>query len=161
MLSTELKLLDYLTKWEIEFGILDAEGQQQVQVNILNTDDTVTTTKMKVRDVMYFTEYGTITIPGKFILEKSLLYIDRLINESLNNTIDDIFNKVASYNSIERDFNNLCLKIQNYIRNSMIIYITKTNQLGQIFNEGKDENKYLFDLFKLKDYIRCVAIFKN
>ena len=161
MLSTELELLDYLTKWQIEFGVLDAEGQQQVEVNILNTDNSISITQMKVRDVMYFTEYGTITIPGKFILEKSLLYINRILDEELSNMVDSIFKGEATLSSIERMYDEICLKIQDYVRNNMIIYITKTNQLGQIFNEGRDDNKYLYDLIELRKYIKCVAVFKN
>ena len=72
MNSTEIDLLHYLDKLTIEFGILDSEGNLILNVDLMDADNNITTYPMKVRDIMYFTEYGTISIPGRFILEKSL-----------------------------------------------------------------------------------------
>ena len=159
--SINFDLLKFLSKCSIEFGILNGEGEKLIDVDILNTDDTITTTKLKVADIMYFTEYGTVTIPGKHLLEKSLLYIRQLLNRELEILIPSILDGKETETSIRRRFYNICLRIQDYVRNYMATYISNNNRLGNIINEGKDENKYIFDLSKLSKYIRCVPKFEN
>lgn len=161
MNSTEIELLDFLSKCSIEFGILDGEGNISVQVNILNTDNTITQQEMKVRDIMYFTEYGTITIPGKFILEKSLLPINNILDQEISLLIDEIFKGDKSEDYIITYMNRVCIKIQDYVRNYMLTYIQRNNVLGQIIHSDTDENRYLYNLIDLSKYIRCTAKFEN
>ena len=156
-----IDLLDYLSRWRLEFGILDSDREITVEVNILNTDNKINIRKMKLKDVMFFTEYGTITIPGKFILEKSLVLVNKLIDIRIGKLIDDIFEEDKNETYIQNQMNRLALNIQDLVRNTMISYIKHTNRLGEIIHKGEDENKYLYDLIKLKNYVRCVAKFEN
>lgn len=161
MSYNEIDLLNFLSKCSFEFGILDSVGEQVVDVNVRNTDDTITTTKMKIRDVMYFTEYGTVTIPGKFILEKSLLYINRLLDKELDKMIDEIFEKEITEEYLLTQMERIALNIQDYIRNYIGSYSTNNNRLGQILNIDEDENRYLYNLIDLKKYITCIVKIKN
>lgn len=154
-------LLKFLSSCSIEYGILDGDGEQKVNVNILNTDNTVTETKMKVKDVMFFTEYGTITIPGRFILEKLAPEVDQIINHDLDQILDDILYKEENRNSIRNKIDRLCLKIQDRIRQRLETYIKETNTLGSIIHPGKDDNKYIYNLLDLRKYIKCRAKFRN
>ena len=151
----EFKLLESLSKYTIEFGIFDAEGNQVVNVDILNTDDSITKIVMKISEVMYFAEYGTITIPGTFMLDKSLYQIDEFLNDELEKIIDDILDeKIKNENEIDNRFNILCLELENRIKNYIKVIVTNTNRLSNIINET-DENKYIYDINKLSNYIKC------
>ena len=135
----EIDLLEFLSKCSFEFGILDSMGEQVVNVNVHNTDDTITVEKMKLKDVMYFTEYGTITIPGKFILEKSLLYINQLLDKELDKLIDEIFEKDITEDYIRKQMERIALNIQDYVRNYIGSYSTNNNRLGQIIHADEDK----------------------
>ena len=151
----EFELLESLSKYTIEFGIFDAEGNQVANVDILNTDDSITTILMKVSEIMYLTEYGTMTIPGTFVLDKSLYQIDGFLTNELEKIVDDIFDeKIKSENDINNRFDILCLRIEDRVKNYMQVIITNTNKLSNIINE-KDDNKYLYDMNKLSKYIKC------
>lgn len=157
----EIELLDYLSKFSIEFGILDDTSSQKVIVNILNTDGTTTEMAMTVGDLMYFTEYGTAIIPGRFILEKILPQIERLLDREISLIVDGIFQKQISTDYIKNQIGIICLKIKDKVKNYMKSYTKNLNQLGDIINEGEDENKYLYSLEKLSEYIKCEPKFKN
>ena len=157
----EISLLEFLSKCSFEFGILDGEGEKAVEVNILNTDNTITTTNMKVRDIMYFTEYGTITIPGKFILEKSFVQINELLDRELSILIDEIFEGGITKSHIRSRMEEIALKIKDIVRNYIVIFIQHNNRLGDIIHSDQDDNRYLYNLIELGKYIRCVAKFEN
>ena len=161
MNSSKLELLDYLSKYSIVLGILDSEGQKQVEVNVVNTDNTTSTTQMTIRDIMYLTELGTITIPGKHILEKTLPPAKRIIKETLEVLVAKIMNDDVDEDYITNQINELCLKVQDLVRNYMAAFIGNNNRLGQIIHKDVDENKYLYNLNELKKYVRCIAKFEN
>ncbi len=149
-----LELLDFLNKCSIEFGIFDGNGQKIINATVYNTDDTTETKPMKVRDIMYLTEYGTITIPGKRILEKSLLYIKRLLKEEISKLIVEIFEKNINESYIISVYQRICLQVRDYIKNYMIALVGKTNKLSGLLGT-QDTNRYLLDMFELSKYIEC------
>jgi len=157
----KLELLDYLSHCSIEFGIFDNNGNQSVNGIIYNTDDTITQKKLKVRDIMYMTEYGTITIPGKRILEKTSLYASRRLKEETENLIREIFEKDLDKSYIETVLKRLCLEIRDYIRNYMIVSVEKTNRLGSLIGLDEDQNKYIYDMMDLSKYIECKLKIQN
>lgn len=161
MNSTEIDLLHYLDKLTIEFGILDSEGNLVLNVDLMDADNNITTHPMKVRDIMYFTEYGTISIPGRFILEKSLQNINQLLDRELNQLTGEILEGGKDKSYIHNYIDRICLKIQNLVRNYMISYAQNNNRLGKIIHPDTDDNKYIFDLNELSKYIRCIGKFEN
>lgn len=154
----DLELLDSLSHYYFQFGIFTKEGEQKVDVNVLNTDNTITTVKMKIAEVMYFTEYGTVTIPGQFILDKSLVYINRILNTDISLLVDRILEGYSNPTEIETTLKRVAEKAENYIRNFMKNTIKKNNILGNIINEGKDSNKYIYDLNNLSNYLHCILL---
>lgn len=156
----DLQLLDSLSHYYFQFGIFTADGQQKVDVNIINTDDTQTKVSMSIGDIMYFTEHGTMTIPGQHILENSLVYINRLLSEELSKLVDKILVGNSSESDIENTFRRLALSIQNHVRNYMKSIIKRNNTLGSIINKDVDSNKYIYNLNNLSKYIKC-TLFKK
>lgn len=156
-----IELLDFLNSCVIELGILDGQGELAVDVNILNTDNSVTIKKMKIKDVVYFTEYGTLTIPGKFILKRSLYFINQILDNELPIIVDRILEDKITKQEISYNINVICLKITEYVRAQLINYAVDNNKLGVIFNKGQDENHYLYPIKDLAKYIKCSAKFKN
>ena len=73
------KLKFILKTHQFKIGVFEEDEFKIVEVDILNTDNTITKHKMTVKDVMYFTEYGTMTIPGKHILRKTKLLLKPFI----------------------------------------------------------------------------------
>lgn len=155
-----LDLLEYLNKCSIEFGIFDGNGQKIIDATVYNTDDTKETKPMKVRDIMYLTEYGTITIPGKRVLEKSLLYIKRLLKEEISKLIVEIFEKNINESYIISVYERICLQVRDYIKNYMIALVGKTNRLSGILGTD-DQNRYVLDMFELSKYIECKLKIRN
>ena len=74
--TKQIAIFETVSKYTIEYGIMPEDGSKMLSVSVLNTDDTLTTTKLSVEDVMYLTEYGTMTIPARFILKKAYQMID-------------------------------------------------------------------------------------
>lgn len=157
---TSLELLDSLSRYYFQFGILTTEGQKTVEVSILNTDDTITKMPMKIADVMYFTEHGTITIPGQYILDKSLLYINRILTDELSKLTDRILEGNSNESEIENTFRRIARNVEDYIKNYMKTTISKNNRLGSIINTDVDSNKYIYDLNDLSKYIKCILLKK-
>ena len=154
-MMNDIQLLDSLSHYYFQLGIFTSEGQQIIDVDVLNTDNTITKVSMKIADVMFFTEYGTITIPGQYILDKSLFYINKLLTNELSIIVEKIFLNNLQEGEIENILQKIAIKVENYIKSYMQNTIKKNNRLGSIINEGSDSNKYIYDLNKLSKYLKC------
>lgn len=158
-LIKQLEIFDVINNYSIEFGLLDGDNYLPVTVTILNTDNSTTETTMSLGEIMYFTELGTMTIPPRPVLKQCILWA----NEILNKFIDDAFIGVFEENWTKADLENklisLAPRIEDHIRNQIETIIISNSTLANILNV-EDENKYLYDLKKLKNYMRC-KIIKN
>lgn len=152
-----ISALKLINRYIIEFGIFQEDGTKIVEVNILNTDDTKTKIEMQIADIIYFTEKGTITIPGKYILEKALNYSNFQLNIFLDNLLNRIIYENIDETSIDNEFNKFAIEFENYVKNLFLSTIQQTNVLGALIDQ-KDENKYLYDLNKLSKYIKCKIV---
>lgn len=156
----EIKLLESLSKYYIEIGIFTAEGMKTVNIPVISSD-TNTSIQMKIADIMYFTEYGTISIPGTFVLEKSLVQINNLLNDEISRITDEILlGNFKNLSDIDSQFEILCFKIENIIQGYMRSMIQNQNVLSRIL-EKDNENKYLYDLDELSKYIKCRYFTEN
>ena len=151
--------LDSLNHYSFEFGISSENGQKKVEVNILNTDNSITSTFMFIADIMYFTEYGTMTIPGKFVLEKMLFKINNYIHHELELIIDNIFDNDLNENDIYSKLVFLSNNIEIQCKQMMKNFLLESNTLGNLIKQD-DENQYLYKLDKLSNYITCKLIKK-
>ena len=157
LFKDNLNALNILSKYSFEFGILAEDGMRSIVVSVLNTDDTTTSITSNLADVMYLTEYGTLTIPAKLILEKILDYYNNRIVLYLNNLVDDIFKDDLNENDIFERLNVIRLNIENYARQYFINTVRNSSTLSILVNI-KDENKYLYNLYDLSKNIKCKLI---
>lgn len=154
-----ITVLDSLNHYSFEFGISSENGQKKVEVNILNTDNSITSTFMSIADIMYFTEYGTMTIPGKFVLEKMLFKINNYIHHELELIINDIFDNDLNENDLYSKLVFLSNNIEIQCKQMMKNFLLESNTLGNLIKQD-DENQYLYKLDKLSNYITCKLIKK-
>ena len=108
---------------------------------------------------MYFTEYGTLTIPARPILEKVLIWI----NDRLEPLIDKIYDGVFFYNwdesTINYELSVFVVEANDFIKTQMKVMIENDNYLSNIIGT-KNDQKYIYDPKKLSNFIK-VKLIKN
>lgn len=152
-LIKQIEVFDTLNNYKIEFGLLN-DSHLPAEVSILNTDDTVTKITMTLGEVMYFTEFGTMTIPPRPILKQCVLWANEVINKFIDEAFIGVFEKGWTKKTIEQKLKKLSIPIEDYIKNQIEIMLISNATLSNILHV-KDENKYLYDLRKLKNHIHC------
>lgn len=153
-INNKLKLVDLLKNYTIYIGVFNGKEFTELEVNVLNTDDTVTKIPMNITDIIYLTEHGTMTIPARPILERVVLQIQNNLSNVLEKIIDGIFEKDWTENDVRHSFREFELFINSQIVAIFNEEINKYSYLSNILNI-KDENKYLINLHTLKQYITC------
>ena len=158
-LQNQVKLFQTLENYSLEFGIFAEDTNKIVQVNILNTDQSITKIPMSLSDVMYFTEYGTLTIPARPILEKVLIWI----NDRLEPLIDKIYDGVFFYNwdesTINYELSVFVVEANDFIKTQMKVMVENDNYLTNIIGT-KNDQKYIYNPKKLSNFIK-VKLIKN
>ena len=157
-LEHRLDLISRLSKYRIEFGIFAEDISKKVSVDILNADDSITKIDMEIGDIMYFTEHGTMTIPARPILETSLYYIETNLNKTLDTITDGILNFYWSEDEVLKHLEEFATSMQIYLRAKVHEMVNNNATLANILDQ-KDENKYIYDLKQLKNYIKCKIIY--
>lgn len=156
MINEIINKIDIVKKLEnyyILFGILDEDKYQEINIDILNPDDTVSNAILPVKDVMYLTEAGTVTLPGKHILERLVFEIDYQINKIINEIIDNVFNDNWNDNEIDSKMQQLERHLQDFIR-SRIRGEISTSGISALLGI-KDDKEYLYHIDQLMQYIKC------
>ena len=154
----KVKLISILNNYYIEFGVLQEDEYINIDVNILNIDDTISKVNMTVKDIVYITEYGTVTLPGKHILNKLLYLIDIRINKILNEIVDGVIKNDWTENYIEAKLYELEAHLQIYIR-SIIRSELVTSSVNAVLGI-KDENTYYYNYDVLEQFIKCKIVKK-
>ncbi len=153
----KVKLISILNQYYIEFGVLQEDEYIKLNVNILNTDDTISQVEMSVKDIVYFTENGTVTIPGKHILSKLLYLIDFRIDKMLNEIVDGVFEDSWTENYIEAKLQELEAHLQIYIR--AMIRSELAGSVNTLLGT-KNENEYYYNFDVLERFIKCKIVKK-
>lgn len=153
-LTTQIAQLKALEKYVIEFGIMTDVGTQILEVNIFNTDDTISKMDMFVGDILWLTEYGTMTIPARPVLEKIKLWILRKIPYILDDIVDGIMYENWSNMDIQHKFIEFEFQINSEIKNIFDAVLKSNNTLADLLDVD-DENRYLVSFDILKNYISC------
>lgn len=153
-LTTQIAQLKALEKYVIEFGIPTDVGTQILEVNIFNTDDTISKMDMFVGDILWLTEYGTMTIPARPVLEKIKLWILRKIPYILDDIVDGIMYENWSNMDIQHKFIEFEFQINSEIKNIFDAVLKSNNTLADLLDVD-DENRYLVSFDILKNYISC------
>ena len=157
MLDKFIDTLDELSKYSFEYGILSQDGVKTVKVNVLNPDETISAIDMKVADIMYFVENGTITLPAKHILQKSIYYLNDIINQRMSEILQEIITNNIESNQIENRLKQLEQEIEIRLKNFFKDSISSYNQLEHIIDKDTD-TKELFNLNELSKYIKCKLV---
>lgn len=154
-LIDKIKIFEVVNNYYFEFGILQEDEYITMDAKVVDiVDDTEVIVKMPLKEIMYLTENGTLTVPARPILEKTIYWI----KERLSSILDDIFKNVIENDwdeiKIENRLREFSIEVENYTRNQFILSVQSNSTLSSILNI-EDETKYLYDLVKLKDYIKC------
>lgn len=157
-LITDLETLGELEKYYIIFGVLEEDKYHDIKINILNPDETISKATMTVGDVMYLTEYGTVVLPGKHILDRTLYYVNYKLDNMLNEILDGVFKNHWDKGELDSKMQEFSIQLQEFVRAKIE---------SEVENRGmdallgiKDSKEYLYNLNKLKQYIHC-KIFKK
>lgn len=145
--------INLLSNYYFEFGLFENNSNIMDDATILNTDNTTSTIKLSLGEILYFIEHGTITMPAQSILEKILIYANTKIDIVYNDLLERILVDNISRDTIIGVLHNVALDITNYSKlvcknhkdfNNIVNNILKSNETIQIY-----------DLNKLSNYIEC------
>lgn len=159
MLSDEIELLEWLSRYSLEFGILDEDGETLIPI-VSKTEEEETRTSMKTKDAMYFTEYGTFSIPGRFLLDKCLPLVNLSFDAALEKLSEEILEGRKDKAYIDVRMKEIALRIQDIVRNYVFSYPEKENVIGKILGKEGETTKEICDLKELSKRIKCKAKFK-
>lgn len=156
-IDVQLDLIKSLEHYEVELGIL--KENQFVTVAISHGNGNTETFNVPIEDIVYMSEYGTLSFPGTHILQYLLWWTDTQLTERLNKIIDYILERDWTENDIEIEMYNLESFINNFIKGyiadqikEMTFLADKTNQQGL--------TDFSVDISLLKNYVQC-KIFKK
>lgn len=161
MNNKELEVLNLLNKYELQLGIFDSEGSKKININIIDIDNIEKEIKMSVKDIMFFTEYGTIKLPGYRILEKSLFYINNIFTNDISKLIDKILENLISLQTLEKELKNIEVKLENLIKNYINSLLNNYLKINKILNFEEPKYTYIFDIKELNKYIKCKIVKKD
>lgn len=161
MNNKELEVLNLLNKYELQLGIFDSEGSKKININIIDIDNIEKEIKISVKDIMFFTEYGTIKLPGYRILEKSLFYINNIFTNDISKLIDKILENLISLQTLEKELKNIEVKLENLIKNYINSLLNNYLKINKILNFEEPKYTYIFDIKELNKYIKCKIVKKD
>lgn len=155
--DTQLNLIKTLEQYEIELGLF--KDGEYIRVGVLHGDGSKTEYQIPVEDIVYMSEYGTISFPGTHMLQYLFYWIETQFTERLEKIWDGVFERHWTETNIETEMNSFELFINGFIQSyissqikEMTFLADKTNQKGLI--------DFPIDLSLLKNYILC-KIFKK
>lgn len=154
--SDNLNLAQFLSTYQIEIGVFYNES---VQVHYLDLDGIDRDRDIPISDLVYFSEYGTILFPGKFILEHILNYISEKLNSLFDQILDGIFNNDWSQSMIDENMRNFETEINLYIQFYLNSYTESVTFLSSTL-QIPSNTYYIMDIAFLKKYIKCRIIKK-
>ena len=154
-LSNQILTFQSLGDYLLEFGVFEEDSWKRVRVNILNADSTTTIIDMSIGEIMYFTEYGTLTIPAKPILEIILGWVNTPLDLIIDTIFDGVFNKNWTKKDIEEELNIFIIRANTYIKG-----FVKTFDDNNFLSNLLGNNKELYNLIDLSKYINIKLIKK-
>lgn len=154
-LSNQILTFQSLGDYLLEFGVFEEDSWKRVRVNILNADSTTTIIDMSIGEIMYFTEYGTLTIPAKPILEIILGWVNNQLDLIIDTIFDGVFDKNWTKKDIEEELNIFIIRTNTYIKG-----LVKTFDDNNFLSNLLGNNKELYNLIDLSKYINIKLIKK-
>ncbi len=150
--AAQLSLVESLSKYEIELGIL--QNNQFLTVAVKHAGGEKTEYRVPVEDIAYVIEYGTVRMPGTHILQYLDYWLDIQLTQRLNKILDGIFEREWTEDDIRIEMSNLEIAANNFIQSyisaqikEMTFLADKTGQKGLV--------DFPVDVSVLKSYIQC------
>lgn len=151
-----ISLLVDLSTVSFEVGVFEEDAGIEETATISNLDGTVSKVKTTVGEIMYLTENGTISLPGRELLSNILKDISIYINPLLSDLTDRIMNGSIKSSSEIMIYLEVMLAQINHgvIQNSINNTLAQLNNINTILKSNADNN-YIYDISKLSRYIKC------
>lgn len=150
-----ISLIEDLETVSFEIGVFEEDSGKEETASIINLDGTVTNIQLTLGEIMYFTEYGTISVPGKNLLKN----IIDLLMEKLNDYLQDITTRILEGNVTSSSellsYMEIWLTEINYdiIPRAFNNTVATLNNINNIIE--KEDSNYIYDISKLSRYIKC------
>lgn len=149
-----LDLIEEVNKYQFEIGLFENENKEE-EAKILNTDGTETKIMLPLKEILYLTENGTLTIPKRPILSRCERWTKDFLEIKVFQIIQQILNgSIESETEIRTYMVTFQLIIEQEIKNIARSIIRENSYLSNVL-KIEDENKYIFDLIKLADNLQC------
>ena len=162
--ENKMKLLKEIDKVYFRFGIFEEDGTREVNYIIYDLDgNKVGNERTTLRDVMYYTEKGTISIPPYRVLERISGLMKETISPYIKEIIDKLMEDGGSIEDIRKGFEKYTDYVNMHIIPSVIDeIITEQNRMTNLLNDSKNASvKAVYDLKSLKSFIKCKFFIEN
>lgn len=157
----EINLLNCLNNYYISIGLI-SDNDTYETITILDLDgETQIPVTMKVSDIIYQLDTGTINLPGYNIFEKIISKSSSEIINTIEYISENIFNSNYNEKSIELNLIELVNKINTIIIPSAISDIFNSSLYLSTISGIKGKPKELFDIKKIKNMIKSKLFFKS
>ena len=157
----EINLLNQLNNYYILIGLI-SDNDTYETITILDLDgETQIPVTMKVSDIIYQLDTGTINLPGYNIFEKIISKSSSEIIDTVEYISENIFNNNYNEKSIELKLIELVNKINTIIIPSAISEIFNSSLYLSTISDVKGKPKELFDIKKIKNMIKSKLFFKS
>lgn len=157
----EINLLNHLNNYYISIGLI-SDNDTYETITILDLDgETQIPVTMKVSDIIYQLDTGTINLPGYNIFEKIISKSSSEIINTIEYISENIFNSNYNEKSIELNLIELVNKINTIIIPSAISDIFNSSLYLSTISGIEGKPKELFDIKKIKNMIKSKLFFKS
>lgn len=158
MLSETIELFDFIARTEFELGVLDKDSRKAVKSFLLSPEGG---SEISAEDAMLFVEYGTLDIPGKFLLEQILFQAGRILDRELAQLADEILRGKKDRRYVENFLRATALKIRDFARDFISQQAQKETTLSQKAGIETQTPPRVCDFKELSERIDCIVKFRN
>lgn len=152
LLEKQINLIKTLEEYTIEIYVKN--GNFHYSAKFLNTDGSQSSIQIPIEDIVYLTEYGTINIPAKHIIENIIIWCNTRIDFWLNKILDGIFEQGWDNIVIQNQMLSFEFEINSYIQTYLSSNFKESKILSKLL--GIDESKSeIVDVEILKKHICC------
>lgn len=154
---SDFQRLSLLSDYTVQIEITN--GEKYLTATSLGLDGITSEINLTVSDIIYFTEYGTVTTPGYYMLERLLLYIEPYLDKVLDKIIDGICNDNWDKPQIELEFERFEVDINGLLPAYFAQYTDDIQFLAKTIGL-QGNTAYLLDPQILQKYIK-IKIFEK
>lgn len=158
MLNEEIKLLKFIAGAQFEIGVLEKDEESPIKTFLVFPDGRQ---QIPAGDAMFFTEYGTAEIPGRFVLERGMFQAGDLLDRRLGTLTEEILEGKHNRASVENYLRETALSIRDFIRDFVRKEGTKQVYFTASIDENPPEAPSVCDFEELSQKIDCLVKFAN